>query len=78
MEPKCKRRGDWTRTSGLLLPKQVRYQLRYTPKLQPQVRSTSRRSRSRFPFPEMKPGPRPEIGKAVGEEAPANYSLMPV
>ena len=24
-------RGDWTRTSGLLLPKQVRYQLRYTP-----------------------------------------------
>ena len=26
-----KRRGDWTRTSGLLLPKQVRYQLRYTP-----------------------------------------------
>ena len=26
-----RRRGDWTRTSGLLLPKQVRYQLRYTP-----------------------------------------------
>ncbi len=28
-----RRRGDWTRTSGLLLPKQVRYQLRYTPLL---------------------------------------------
>ena len=30
-----RRRGDWTRTSGLLLPKQVRYQLRYTPLLLP-------------------------------------------
>lgn len=24
-------RGDWTRTSNLMLPKHARYQLRYTP-----------------------------------------------
>ncbi len=26
-------RGDWIRTSGLLLPKQARYQLRHAPTL---------------------------------------------
>ena len=29
-------RGDWTRTSNLMLPKHARYQLRYTPTLRGQ------------------------------------------
>ena len=31
---KCIGRGEETRTPGLLLPKQVRYQLRYSPRVQ--------------------------------------------